>query len=126
MPSTSKNAGLSVVPRGSRGSRQDGQEVPEQQGQHRDRARVAVAEEGPAEEGATEAETESAGLTRRRIRIGTRAPSNTRTSAVRPPAIDPRLIPARNEMADLLVHWVLKQPQFAHLRARLDDSRDVG
>lgn len=36
------------------------------------------------------------------------------------PEIDPRLIPFRDAMADLLVEWLLKKPQYAHLRRQLD------
>lgn len=61
-------------------------------------------------------------MTERRIKIGTRAPSATRGRAMRPATIDPRLIPFRDGMADLLVEWVLKQPRFAHLRK----DREVG
>lgn len=61
-------------------------------------------------------------VTERRIKIGTRAPSATRGRSQRPSAIDPRLIPFRDAMADLLVEWLLKQPRFAHLR----QDREVG
>ena len=61
-------------------------------------------------------------LTGRRIKVGTRAPSATRGRSQRPAAIDPRLIPFRDAMADLLVEWLLKQPRFAHLR----QDREVG
>lgn len=61
-------------------------------------------------------------MTERRIKIGTRSPSATRGRSRRPVQIDPRLIPFRDAMADLLVEWVLKQPEFAHLRR----NREVG
>lgn len=61
-------------------------------------------------------------VTERRIKVGTRAASATRGRATRPATIDPRLIPFRDGMADLLVEWVLKQPRFAHLRK----DREVG
>jgi hypothetical protein len=35
------------------------------------------------------------------------------------PEIDPRLIPFRDAMADLLVEWLLKKPRYAHLRRQL-------
>lgn len=61
-------------------------------------------------------------MTERRIKVGTRSPSATRGRSQRSAAIDPRLIPFRDAMADLLVEWVLKQPRFA----RLSEDRKAG
>ncbi len=61
-------------------------------------------------------------MTERRIKIGNRAPSATRGRSQRPVQIDPRLIPFRDAMVDLLFEWLLKKPRYAHLRR----DREVG
>lgn len=119
MRNPSSPVDLSVVRRRSRGAEEDGRQVGEQPHEHRDRARGSMAEESHAE---AEAEAQSKSVTERRIKVGTRAASATRGRSQRPQAIDPRLIPFRDAMADLLVEWVLKQPEFAHLRR----DREVG
>lgn len=79
--------------------------------------------EGKERSGAGAREGEARETCRERvIKVGDRAPSATRGRSQRPQAIDPRLIPFRDAMADLLVDWVLKQPRFAHLR----QDRKVG